>query len=45
MENRIGRDLKLEDTLVRESLIISILMFGDHTLLFRMEDHHTLLLL
>jgi hypothetical protein len=38
MENIIGINLKPEDTPVRESLIISILMFGDHPLLFRMES-------
>jgi hypothetical protein len=42
MENRIGRNLKPEDTPVRESLIISIMMFGDHPLLFHMEDYHSL---
>jgi hypothetical protein len=29
-------------TPVKESLIISILMFGDHPLLFNMEEHHIL---
>jgi hypothetical protein len=42
MENRIGRDLESEDTPVKEFLIISILMFGDHPLLFHMEDHNIL---